>query len=62
MDIIGYTQTRKLGKKITPEKYMTERLKKIDENNSKNEGELILVRKTRESNICDGINLIIIYK
>ena len=54
MDIIVYTCTGKLGNKITSNNFMTERLMKIYENNSKGEGEIIIIRKTWESNICDG--------
>ena len=54
MDIILCTCTRKLGRQITPKKYTTERLNKRDENNSKKEGEIILIRKTLENSICDG--------
>ena len=46
MDIIGCIRTINLGNKITSNKCMTGRLQKIDENNSKNEGEIILVKKT----------------
>ena len=45
MDIIGYTRTRKLVKKITSNKCMAERLMKRCENNSKREGERIIIRK-----------------
>ena len=46
MEIIGCTRTGKLGKKITPKKCMTEILMKRDENNTKKEGERILMSKT----------------
>ena len=32
---------------------MNERLKKKEENNSREEGERVLIRKTCESNFCD---------
>ena len=44
----------KLGLKVTSEKFITEILKKRDKNNSKREGEIIIIRKTLESNICYG--------
>ena len=52
MEIIGCTRTGNLGKKITSKKCITERLMKRDENNSKKGREIILVRKTWESNVC----------
>ena len=54
MYIIEFTSTSKLGNKITSKKWMTERLMKWYENNSKKEEEMIIIRKTWESNICDG--------
>ena len=54
MDIIGYTCTRNLINKLLLKKCMTERLKKIEEDNFKKEGERILVSKTWEGNICYG--------
>ena len=54
MVITGCNHTRKLGNEVIPNKYMTEILKKRDKDNSKNEGERVLIRKTRENNICDG--------
>ena len=54
MVITGWNHTRKLGNEVIPNKYMTEILKKRDKYNSKNEGERVLIRKTRENNICDG--------
>ena len=44
----------KLGLKVTSEKFITEILKKIYENQYKKEREIFLFRNTRESNICDG--------
>ena len=54
MDIILCTRTSRLGKKITSNKCMNKRLLKIDENNYKKEGEIAIIRKTWESNNCDG--------
>ena len=54
MDTIGWTCNGKLGKKITPRKCMTERFMKRDENNCKKEGEIILIGKSWEINVCDG--------
>ena len=54
MDIIGCTCTGKLGNIITPSKFMTEILIKIDEKNYKRYGEGIIISKTWESNVCDG--------
>ena len=54
VDIIGCVCTRELGKKRTPKKCTTERFMKIDEKNSKKEGEIIITRKTWESNVYDG--------
>ena len=41
VDIKGFTITRKLGSKITPNKFMDERLGENRWKNSKNEGEKI---------------------
>ena len=46
LDIIECTRTGKFGKKITSKKYITEILMKREENNSKKEGERIMIRKT----------------
>ena len=54
MVITWWNHTRKLGNEVIPNKYMTEILKKRDKDNSKNEGKIVLIRKTRENNICDG--------
>ena len=54
MDIIECTCTSKSGNNITSKKFMTEIIMKRDENNSKKEGEIIIIIKTWESNICDG--------
>ena len=53
VDIIGYTHTRYLGNKMIPKTYMNEKLIKINENNSKKEGEIIIIRKTLEINVWD---------
>ena len=52
--MIGCNCNTKLVKKRTSNNCMNERIKKRDEKNSKKEGEIILIRKTRESNIYDG--------
>ena len=54
MGIILCTHTRQLGKIIASKISMTKRLKNRDENNSKNKGKRIIIRKTLESNIGDG--------
>ena len=46
IEIIECTCTGKLGNKRAYKKGMTERLMKRDENNSKKEGEIILIQKT----------------
>ena len=57
MGIIGCTCNGNSGKKKIPSKYMTERLKKRDKKESKNERERAIISKNWESNICDGKNL-----
>ena len=54
MDTIGFNHTRKLGNTIALNKYITVRLRKVYESNSKKEGEKVIVRKTLEISICDG--------
>ena len=54
MYIIGCTCNRKLCKKITLKKCITERLNKIDENNSKKEGGRVLIINVLEGDIFDG--------
>ena len=49
---MGCSCTRKLGKKITLKRCMTEGLEK-NMKNSKKEGERVLIRRTWEGNICD---------
>ena len=53
MDSMWCTHTSKLGNKITSNKCIIERIMKRDENNSKKEVEIIIIRKTWEINICD---------
>ena len=45
MDIIGLNCTRKLGKKRKPKKWINGILKKREEKNSKDEGEIMLTGK-----------------
>ena len=53
MDSMWCTHTINLGNKITSKKCIIERIMKRDENNSKKEVEIIIIRKTWEINICD---------
>ena len=54
MEIIACINTSKLGSETTLKTFTTKTIIKRDEYKFKEEGEIIIIRKTLETNICDG--------
>ena len=54
MEIIACINTSKLGSKTTLTTFRTKTIIKREEYKFKEKGEIIIIRKTLETNICDG--------